>query len=492
VGLLGDVWQRGQAVLLQGDDCYQRIAPGLKETRGFTPKAILTVPIRWQEQAVGILEASHSSAQAFTEELIPLMETIAAWTAIAIANAQQYKQLQRRLNESDALLSISQTLTETVELDEVLQLIVTQAKKIITNADWAVIHLVQPKTNHLELAAAAGLELEADQYRIEQGKGVAGDVMANGGVINVADMQTDPRRLPIDIHTNVHSLLVAPVESRRRRIGTISVQCATPANFTAEDERLLTILGVQAGMAYENARLFSVQRRAKERAERQRERMRHMARRVVTAQEEERARIARELHDESGQSLTSLKISLDLIRSAIPESLSHIRQSLDDVLELTDKTMSNIRLLSHNLRPPGLDVYGLDAALAGLCQDFETHTHLKIAYSGNKLPKLADLTALSLYRFAQEAITNAAKHAEATEVQVTLGQDSDMITLRVADNGRGFRSQQLDQDSPKVGVGLTGMVERLEMVNGRMQIESSPGQGSVITALVPNSVVEGS
>jgi two-component system sensor histidine kinase DegS len=77
-------------------------------------------------------------------------------------------------------------------------------------------------------------------------------------------------------------------------------------------------------------------------------------------------------------------------------------------------------------------------------------------------------------------------------VQVTLGQDSDMITLRVADNGRGFRSQQLDQDSPKVGVGLTGMVERLEMVNGRMQIESSPGQGSVITALVPNSVVEGS
>ena len=215
-----------------------------------------------------------------------------------------------------------------------------------------------------------------------------------------------------------------------------------------------------------------------------------MARRVVQAQEVERARIARELHDESGQSLTSLKISLDLIRSALPESLSDIRQSLADVLELTDKTMSNLRLLSHNLRPPGLDVYGLNAALAGLCQDFETHTHLTITYSGSDLPTLAELTALSLYRFAQEAITNAAKHADATEVQVTLTQDSDMITLQVADNGCGFSPPELDEEVSMKGVGLVGMVERLEMVNGRLQIESSVEQGSVITAVVPYVQVE--
>ncbi|MAT98312.1 MAG: hypothetical protein CL608_14300 [Anaerolineaceae bacterium] len=489
-GILGDVWHSGQALLLQGKECVDRIAPELEQMRGYVPQALLAVPVRWQEQAVGILEATQSNASAFTEGIVPLMETIAAWTAIAIANARQYKQLQRRLSESDALVSISHALTETLELDELLQLIVTQAQKIITNADWAAIHLLQSKTNHLELAAKAGLDLGLDEYRIEQGEGIAGQVIANGGVLNIADVQIDARRLPVDLSTQARSLLVAPVESRLRRIGTISVQCATPATFTTDDERLLTVLGVQIGMAIENARLFAIQRRARERAERQRERMRQMAQRVVHAQEAERARIARELHDESGQSLTSLKISLDLIRSALPESLSDIRQSLDDVLELTDKTMSNLRLLSHNLRPPGLDVYGLDAALAGLCQDFETHTHLKIIYNGEELTNLEELTSLSLYRFAQEALTNAAKHAEATEVQVTLAQDSDMITLQVADNGCGFSPPELDEDAPKSGAGLPGMMERLEMVNGRMQIKSSPEQGSVVTAVVPYVVPE--
>ena len=484
-GVAGEVWRSGQPLLLKGKACTKRLSPKLKKMTGYTPQAMLAVPIRWRDKAVGVMEATHQNAAAFNEDFLRLLETVAAWTAIAIANARQYTQLQRRLNESDALVAISQALTETLELDKLLQIIVTHAQKIVTNADWAVIHLLQSKTNQLELVAKAGLELDLDDYQIEVGKGIAGYVMEKGGIVNVANVQNDPRCLPVDLRINARSLLVAPVESRLQRIGTISVQCATPATFTTDDERLLTVLGVQIGMAIENARLFAAQRRAREKAERQRERMRHMARRVVEAQEVERARIARELHDESGQSLTSLKISLDLIRTALPESLSDIRQSLADVLELTDKTMSNLRLLSHNLRPPGLDVYGLNAALAGLCQDFETHTHLKIAYSGIDLPELAELTALSLYRFTQEAITNAAKHADATEVQVTLTKDSDMITLQVADNGCGFLPPELDEEIPLNGAGLVGMVERLEMVNGRMKIESSSEQGSVLTAVVP-------
>lgn len=238
-------------------------------------------------------------------------------------------------------------------------------------------------------------------------------------------------------------------------------------------------------MAIENAHLYATQRRARQLAEKQRERMRHMAQRVVQAQEKERERIARELHDEAGQSLTSLKISLDLIRSMLPEELSNIRGNLDDVLQLTDKTMSNLRLLSHNLRPPGLDMYGLDAALAGLCQDFETHTPLKITYRGTELPDLAALPALSLYRFAQEALTNVAKHAGATEVQMTLTEDSDKITLKIVDDGQGFIPPDLDEDSPVQGAGLVGMVERLEMVEGHLHIQSTPGKGTRLVAVVP-------
>jgi signal transduction histidine kinase len=304
-------------------------------------------------------------------------------------------------------------------------------------------------------------------------------------VINIADMQNDPRRLTIDASINAHSLLVAPVESRQNRIGTISVQCATPSAFTTDDERLLTILGIQAGMAIENARLHAAQQQARKKAEKQRERMRHMARRVMEAQEKERARIARELHDESGQSLTSLKISLDLLRSLLPPEMIEVKENLGDVLTLVDKTMNNLRLLAHNLRPPGLDAYGLDAALAGLCQDFQIHTSLQVSYTGIDLPNLAALPALSLYRFAQEALTNAAKHAQATRIAVTLNLESDVITLTVEDNGGGFSPPDIEESLPAQGAGLAGMIERLEMVNGRLRIESIPGQGSRLTAVVP-------
>ncbi|MBK8986525.1 MAG: GAF domain-containing protein [Chloroflexi bacterium] len=484
-GIAGEVWRRGQPLLVKGEACIRQLSPILEGLTDYRPQTIIAAPVRWQDKAIGVLEAIHQEIDTFDEEDMQLLETVASWTAIAIGNAHQYEQLQRRLMESDAITTISNALIETLDLDELLQLIVNKVQSIIPEADWAVIHLLQTKTNTLELAASAGIEVAAAAHLMDLGKGIAGEVITHGGVINIADMQTDPRRLTIDASINAHSLLVAPVESRQSRIGTISVQCATPSAFTTDDERLLTIFGIQAGMAIENARLYAAQQKARQKAEKQRERMRHMARRVVEAQEKERARIARELHDESGQSLTSLKISLDLLRSLLPPEMMEIKENLGDVLSLVDKTMNNLRLLAHNLRPPGLDAYGLDAALAGLCHDFQTHTTLQVTYTGIDLPNLAALPALSLYRFAQEALTNAAKHAQATWMKVTLNLELDMIILLVEDNGEGFSPPDIEESLPTQGAGLVGMIERLEMVNGRLHIESIPGQGSRLTAVVP-------
>lgn len=450
----------------------------------------MAVPLRWRDRSIGVLEAAHRNPNAFTNDDLRLLEMAAAWTAIAIGNAHQYDQLQRRLGEQDALVTISNALTGTVELSELTSLIVSQIQKIITRAEWTAIHLHQPRKGLLEMVASTGQEMDPDQFSIQPGEGLAGEVLARGGVINVKDLQTDPRRLPIDVQTGTRSLLVAPIESRLRRIGTISVKSTKPGVFKADDERLLTVLGVQAGMAIENGRLFAVQRRARERAERQRERMRHMARRVVEAQEDERIRIARELHDESGQALTSLKISLDIIRSMIPDEMGEVRQSLSDVLELTNQTINNLRLLSHNLRPPGLDVYGLDAALEGLCQDLQAHTATRVVYHGAELPGLPDLSALALYRFAQEALTNAIKHAKPTEIQVDLSINLDEVTVKVTDNGTGFEPPNLEISLPTQGSGLVGMVERLEMTNGYLTIDSSPGTGSQLTAVVPLTTEE--
>ena len=434
-----------------------------------------------------MFEAAHPEDGAFTIQDLRLLETTAAWTAIAIENARQYARLQRRLRESDAIAEVTNALTETLDLESLLQLIVQRANEVVPNAEWSTIHLYQPQDNILELAASAGRNVNPAEYLIKKGEGITGYVMAEGGVANVGDVQADPRRLPINVEMGVRSMLVVPVESRRRRIGTISVQGTKLAIFTKDDERLLTLFGVQAGIALENARLYKTQQRARRLAEKQRERMRQLAQRVVEAQEKERERIARELHDESGQSLTSLKISLDMIRMMVPDELADIKQGLGDVLELTDKTMSNLRLLSHNLRPPGLDVYGLTAALEGLCHDFNAHSPLSLQFSGDELPDLDPLPALSLYRFAQEAITNAVKHAQAEEIHVKLTQQSDKIVLTVTDDGIGFMPPDFNEAVPADGAGLIGMIERLEMVGGSLSITSKPGEGSRLTAVIPTT-----
>lgn len=481
----GEIWRSRQSLLLQEKECQAKLLPHHKNRTGFQPKSLALVPITRSDETLGVLEAAHPEDGAFTIQDLRLLEITAAWTAIAIDNARQYAQLQRRLRESDAIAEVTKALTETLELESLLQLIAAQANEVVPNAEWSTIHLLQPQDGRLELAASAGREVNPAEYLIEIGEGITGHVMAEGGVANVADVQSDPRRLPINLAMKVRSMLVVPVESRRRRIGTISVQCTQPAIFTEEDERLLSLFGVQAGIALENARLYKTQQRARRMAEKQRERMRQLAQRVVEAQEEERARIARELHDESGQSLTSLKISLDMIRLMIPDELASIKEGLKDVLDLVDKTMSNLRLLSHNLRPPGLDAYGLGAALEGLCHDFDMHTALSLRFSCEELPDLDPLSALSLYRFAQEAITNAVKHAQAEVIEVKLGQQSDKIVLTVADDGIGFKPPDFDESVPASGAGLIGMVERLEMVGGSLTIDSEPGEGSWLTAVIP-------
>jgi signal transduction histidine kinase len=258
-----------------------------------------------------------------------------------------------------------------------------------------------------------------------------------------------------------------------------------PDAFSSEDERLLKILGIQAGVAIDSARLYAAQRQALKRAEQQSSRIRKMARRIVQAQEEERARISRELHDEAGQSLTALQIGLELAQAELPDELAEVRTTLTDLVQLANDTQANLRNLSHNLRPSGLDAYGLDAALRGLCDDFARHTGLDVSYEGKKVPDLQPVLALSLYRFAQEALTNVVKHANANSVQVILEPRLDKISLQVIDDGKGFTPPNWEANILPQGTGLVGMLERLEMVDGNIDIDSVEGSGTRLMAIAP-------
>ncbi len=226
----------------------------------------------------------------------------------------------------------------------------------------------------------------------------------------------------------------------------------------------------------QNAQLFSEVRSG-------RERLRQLTGKVVSAQEEERRRVSRELHDEAGQSLTVLKMSLEMIETDLPQTLEQPREALAEAVGLTDKTMERIRHLAHDLRPPVLDAFSLNEALEGFCQEFSERSQLSVHYRGMETSSVRDPLAISFYRFLQEALTNVVKHADASQAQVVLNVGEEMVELTVEDDGKGFAP---DEEIPAGrGIGLTGVRERFEMLGGRLELESEPGEGTHVTAYAP-------
>jgi signal transduction histidine kinase len=212
-----------------------------------------------------------------------------------------------------------------------------------------------------------------------------------------------------------------------------------------------------------------------------RERLAWLTQQVVSAQEEERQRLSRELHDEAGQALTALKISLELIQSDLPEEADSLRHRLGEAVALSETTMEQIRLLAHDLRPPALDTVGLNYTLEDLCHDFAERTQLPVDYVGAELTVLPEAANICLYRFLQEALTNVTKHAQANQVRVALHCDAQTVSLSVEDDGKGFD----EQAGMATGIGLLGMRERLEVLGGKLEIESRSGQGTRLTARIP-------
>lgn len=212
-----------------------------------------------------------------------------------------------------------------------------------------------------------------------------------------------------------------------------------------------------------------------------------LIKRLVNAHEEERQRVSRELHDEAGQALTALKLSLELIRREIPPDAASVRGDLTEAVRLAETTKEQIRILARGLRPPALDAVGLNLTLESFCRDFSRRTQLSIDYRGSDVAELPDVGNMSLYRTLQEALANVAKHAGATHVDVRLFRDADHVRLVVEDNGSGLNAGRKKSSSKKSeGIGLIGMQERLALLGGGLQIEKAASGGVRLSAYLPS------
>jgi two-component system, NarL family, sensor histidine kinase UhpB len=217
--------------------------------------------------------------------------------------------------------------------------------------------------------------------------------------------------------------------------------------------------------------------------------MQQLSRQIIQAQEDERLRLARELHDEAGQSLTSLLVRLRLLERA--HTPDEAQQQVHELRELTAQALENVRRVALDLRPTILDDLGLGPALEWRVDEFNKDRTLQATIEihglDRRLPRDVELV---FYRIGQEALSNVARHAGAAHVAVRLTRTNGLLTLQVVDDGSGFDLAHL-QNRERQGMGLLGMRERMGMIGGELTIESTPGQGARVIAQAPLPALQG-
>jgi signal transduction histidine kinase len=216
------------------------------------------------------------------------------------------------------------------------------------------------------------------------------------------------------------------------------------------------------------------------------ERIKHLSRQIINIQEKERESLSREIHDDIGQLLAALKMGIFRVNKKIPEKLSTIKEQMNELSYLVNKTIREIRGLSHALHPPAIEDLGLASAVEELCQDFRSYSEIRIQWDIDPIEKpLQSMTTITIFRLFQEGLHNILKHSRATEIQVSLTSRDDTIEAIIEDNGIGFVVDDVFAPLPtRRALGLISMRERLALIGGDLQVISEPGKGTKIIATI--------
>jgi signal transduction histidine kinase len=266
----------------------------------------------------------------------------------------------------------------------------------------------------------------------------------------------------------MRAALYVPLVLRDRAIGVVTVRDKRGADprFSHDDLRLAEVFAQRASVAVDLSHRVA----------------QDALRRVVSAQEAERRRLARELHDETGQALTSILLGLRAVEDA--EGELELREAIGEVRDLVRSTLRDVRRLAVELRPTALDDFGLVPALERLTDSFAEQTGISVDFQASLTSgRLPTEIETALYRIVQESLTNIVKHARAGSVSVVLTRKEDAVSVVVEDDGVGFEPGR-PRDG---GIGLLGMQERVALLGGRLAIESRPGAGTTFVAEVPLS-----
>lgn len=395
--------------------------------------------------------------------------------AVDVTAQVRRAEAQRLLAETGALLADS--LDYQTTLHNIARLAVPAF------ADWCAIDALDERGKVRRLAM-----VHAQPASAETPAAGAGDELARAGAgpIALAAQTGCTQYLPaLDGATGATpdaatSVIAVPLVARGRALGALAfVVSNSGRRYNHDDVALVEGLAQRAAIAVDNALLYAAEQRARAEAEAARRRLQALSRKLVDIQEAERRALARELHDDFGQALTGLKLSVEL-RERGPEPGA---TPLADPLAQINELIGRVRGLSLNLRPAALDDLGLLPALLSFCKRYTAQTGVRVALHHSAVERrFARDLETTAFRIVQEALTNVARHAGVADVTVWLWSNQDALGVQVADTGVGFAKRALAAGASS---GLPGMRERVALLGGTLTIDSAPGRGTRLLAELP-------
>jgi signal transduction histidine kinase len=471
-GVLGLLIEQPQPLRLTNVGDHPRsygFPPGHPPMTGF-----LGVPIVIRGRAWGNLYLTEKEGGEFDEADEQSAVILAEWTAIAVDNARLYHSveeqrdtLKRAVRRLEATSEIVRAVGGETHLGRILETIVKRGRALIEARSLLIL---LEDDGELRVAAAAG-ELDHDaELRIPIEGSAPGQVLKSRRPERLSRIGADLLSRPSSPEADVAALLV-PLTFRGRSLGVLVGldSLGRSGGFTEEDERVLDSFAASAATAVATAQSVAEDR----------------MRDSIEAAERERGRWARELHDEALQSMAGLRVMLSSVRRG--GDGAETDKLLSQAIEWVDTAIAEMRRLIADLRPAALDELGLAPALEALVERLtwgevlDVELRIDLAYGSGRQPtRLVSQIEDTVYRLVQEALNNAARHAETDSATVEVIEDEETIRVRIHDVGCGF-----DPAAETDGFGLLGMRERVALAGGRLNVESSPGSGTAVTAVLP-------
>jgi two-component system, NarL family, sensor histidine kinase DevS len=446
---------------------------------GFPPNhpimhAFLGVPIMLGDQLLGLIYLTDKEDHfEFTKAEERVIETLAAYAAVAISNARLIQGMAERdrslteRNEDLGLINdIAEAMTSMMELDDILEKTLARVMERL-EVEAGEIFLREESGQVYRLAMHRGESEEAFYSResFKIGEGYIGTVAHTGKPLISSNLQDDNRFLRRAVLEKGFTCMACiPLVSQESVAGVMCVASRKPRQFDERTLNLLNAIGAWAGLSIENARLH------------------RQAQRLAVL--EERERISMDLHDGIIQSIYAVGLALDYAHVAVDEDPKMARAKIEQAIEGLNNTIQDIRSYILDLRPRQFRGEDLMSGLQKLIEEFGNNSRVSATLVGpqNGLVELPTAHATALFHICQEALANAAKHAQAKQVNVQLWTTSERVLMEVVDDGRGFDLRKM---SVTLGHGLSNMHLRARKVGGDVEISSDPGEGTTVMAWVP-------